>query len=134
MSYSDSIENNLKSLERAEERDPARAAEEQERKERERQQRLAAAPYAERLKTGPFTQALLEAATRLGFSKRTKVHIAWIDTTLRLEAKQLRLELRPGAQGVEAHLYRDGAAIGQEAVNLDGDAAALATRWLSGLD
>lgn len=133
MSYLDNLENQLKSLERQEERDPARILEERERAARERSKRMAAGPFAEQLRNGRFTQELLGHATRLGFAKRAKVHITWIDTTLRLEAKQLRLELQPTAEGVMAHFLEDGTEIGKTLVDLNGDAATLAEKWISKL-
>jgi len=133
MSYLDNLENQLKSLERQEERDPARIQEERERAARERSKRLAAGPFAEQLRSGKFTQELLGHATRLGFAKRAKVYMTWIDTTLRLEAKQLRLELRPTAEGVVAHFLEDGNETGTDKVDLHGDAAVLAETWIAKL-
>ncbi|MBL8174068.1 MAG: hypothetical protein JNK48_05325 [Bryobacterales bacterium] len=133
MSYLDNLENQLKSLERQEERDPARIQEERDRAARERNSRKAAGPYAEQLRSGKFTQDLLAHATRLGFAKRAKVHLSWIDTTLRLEAKQLRLELKPTGEGVVAHFLDGGQETGTERVDLNGDAASLAEKWIAGL-
>lgn len=133
MSYLDNLENQLKSLERQEERDPARILEERERAARERTKRMAAGPYAEQLRNGKFTQELLGHATRLGFAKRAKVHMSWIDTTLRLEAKQLRLELRPTPEGVVAHFLEEGAETATSKVDLNGDPAALAESWIGKL-
>lgn len=133
MSYLDNLENQLKSLERQEERDPARIQEERDRAARERQNRIAAAPFAEQLRNGKFTQDLLAHATRLGFAKRTKVHMSWMDTTLRLEAKHLRLDLKPTAQGVVAHFLSEGAETGTQTVDLNGDAARLAEQWIGAL-
>ena len=97
MSFLDNLENNLKSLESAEQnRDEAERRGRA--RENERAEALAAAPYAEELKKGPFAAELLKQAARIGFSMRTKVHIAWIGTTLRLEARDRRLELRPTPQ------------------------------------
>ena len=49
---------------------------------------LAAAPWSEELKKGPFTAELLKQATRIGFSLRMKVNIVWMGTTLRLERSE----------------------------------------------
>ena len=133
MSYLDNLENQLKSLERQDERDPARIQEQRERAERERNNRIAAGPFAEQLRNSQFTQDLLAHATRLGFSKRAKVHISWIDTTLRLEAKHLRLELQPTAEGVVAHFLEDGAEAATETIDLNSDPGQLAARWLAKL-
>lgn len=133
MSYLDNLENQLKSLERQEERDPARIQEERERAARERNDRVAAGPFAEQLRNGKYTQELLGHATRLGFGKRAKVHITWLDTTLRLEAKHLRLELQPTAKGVVAHFIDNGEETGTQSVDLDGNALALAEEWIGKL-
>ena len=74
MSFLDNLENNLKSLENAEQnRDEA------ERRGRtrdtERAEALAAAPYAEALKKGTFTAELLKQAVRIGFSMRTSQRV-----------------------------------------------------------
>src|SRR4051812_8623284 len=109
MSFLDNLENNLKSLESREEGNDS--AEQQRRsRERDRAEAQAAAPYAEELKRSPFTSELLKQATRVGFEKRTKVHIAWLGSTLRLEARERRLELRPTGSGIQA-VYLDN---GQE--------------------
>jgi hypothetical protein len=130
MSFLDNLENNLKSLESAE----------QNRDERERVQRdrsaekaeaLAAAPWAEELKKGPFTAELLKQATRIGFSQRMKVNIAWMGTTLRLEARERRLELRPTATGVVAAYSEGGQEQRSEPVDLKGDPEALVRGWLA---
>jgi hypothetical protein len=126
MSFLDNLENNLKSLESREE--STGSAEQQQRaRERDRAEKLAAAPFAEELKKGPFTAELLKQAARVGFEKRTKVHIAWLGSTLRLEAREQRLELRPTASGVQA-VYPDGRS---ETVDLQGSAEAFIRGWLS---
>ena len=75
-------------------------------RERNRAEAQAAAPYAEELKKSPFTAELLKQAARVGFEKRTKVHVAWLGSTLRLEARERRLELRPTASGVVGRVHR----------------------------
>jgi hypothetical protein len=131
--FSENLENNLKSLESQEERDPAAIAQEKLRRESDRQARIAAGPYAEQLKSGAFTQGLLAHATRLGFGKRAKVHITWLDTTLRLDARNVRLELRPTGAGILAHQFVDGQPAGEFPVDLAGDPEALAKSWLETL-
>src|SRR5436305_11355269 len=107
MSFLDNLENNLKSLESREEGNES-AEQQQRQRERDRAQAQAAAPYAEELKKGPFTAELLKQAARVGFEKRTKVHIAWLGSTLRLEARERRMELRPTASGVVAAQIEGG--------------------------
>jgi hypothetical protein len=129
MGFLDNLENNLKSLESRED-----AAEgdgrERTRREHERAQARAAAPYADRLKNGPFTSALLGHVTRLGYRQRTKVHITWLGSTLRLEARARRLELRPGPEGVTAVFLEDGNEVRSLPVDLEGDPGTLAREWL----
>ena len=130
MSFLDNLENNLKSLESREEGNDS--AEQQRRaRERERAAAQAATPYADELKKGPFTVELMKQATRVGFEKRTKVHIAWIGQALRLEARERRLELRPGANGIQAVYLEDGRETHSEALDLKGSAEDLVPRWLS---
>jgi hypothetical protein len=130
MSFLDNLENTLKSLESSEQgkedaerarrtraRDPAHAE--------------ARAPYAEQLKQSPFTAELLKQAARVGFSLRTKVHIAWLGTTLRLEARDKRLELRPTPQGIVAGYMENGQETRTEACDLNGSPEELVRKWLA---
>jgi hypothetical protein len=130
MSFLDNLENNLKSLESAEQK-----RDEAERRDRGREtaraEALAAAPFAEELKKGPYAAELLRQAARIGFSLRTKVHIAWIGTSLRLEARERRLELRPTAAGVVAAYIEGGQETRIEPLDLKGDPAALVQNWLA---
>ena len=108
MSFLDNLENNLKSLESSEQgKDDAERAHRT--RENERAQAQAVAPFAEQLKQSPYTAELLKQAARVGFSLRTKVHIAWLGSTLRLEARDKRLELRPTPAGHCRRLYRERA-------------------------
>lgn len=127
MGYLDNLESTLKNLEGNKERD---SAEDRSRREHERAQAIAAAPYADALKRAPFTMALLDHATRIGFSQRTKVNIAWIGTTLRLDAKERRLELKPTGQGVIAVFSRAGQELATSPVDLKSDPEKLARQWL----
>jgi hypothetical protein len=129
MSFLDNLENNLKSLESGEQ---ARDDADRERKARDHNRAaiLAVAPYAEELRKGPFTAELLRQATRIGFSLRTKVNIAWLGSTLRLEAREKRLELRPTPAGVVAVYLEDGKEVRTEDVNLKGNAEQLVRNWL----
>jgi hypothetical protein len=129
MSFLDNLENNLKSLESQEE---GKEAAERARRAREsdKANAQAAAPWAEELKKGPFTAELLKQAARIGFSMRTKVHVAWLGSTLRLEARDRRLELRPTASGVVAACLENGTETRNEPVDLRGDAGDFVRRWL----
>ena len=128
MSFLDNLESNLKSLES---RDEKNSQLEQQRREADAKALQAAAPYADKLKNSAFTQALMDHATRLGFAQRTKVHIAWLGTTLRLEARERKLELRPTADGIIAAFVENGQDVRTHAVNLEGDPEALARQWLA---
>jgi hypothetical protein len=130
MSFLDNLENNLKSLESREEGN-ASAEQQRRSRDRERAEAQAAAPHAEELKKGPFTAELLKQATRVGFEKRTKVHIAWLGSTLRLEARERRVELRPTASGVQAVYLEDGQETRAEPLDLKGDAEKFIRDWLA---
>ena len=129
MSFLDNLENNLKGLESSEQ---GREDAERARRDRERERALsqAAAPFAEQLKQSPFTAELLKQAARVGFTLRTKVHIAWLGSTLRLEAREKRLELRPTPQGIVAGYIEDGREIRTEPCDLQGSPEDLVRRWL----
>jgi hypothetical protein len=98
MSFLDNLENNLKALENRDEG----GLDESRRRDRDRELALAVQPWAELLKREPFAQTLMQQATLAGRQRRIKVNLMWIDTTLRLEARGQRLELRPGREGVVA--------------------------------
>jgi hypothetical protein len=132
MSFLDNLENNLKSLEGREEGN-ATAESQHKARERDRAAAQAAAPYAEQLKKGPFTAELLKQATRVGFEKRTKVHIAWLGSALRLEARGHRVEFRPGASGVQAVYLENGQETRTEPIDLKGNAETFVRSWLESL-
>jgi hypothetical protein len=129
MSFLDNLENNLKSLESREEGNES-AEQQQRARERERAQAQASAPFAEELKKGPFTAELLKQSARVGFEKRTKIHVAWLGSTLRLEARDRRLELRPTPGGVLAVYFEDGREVRSEPLDLKGSAEEFIRAWL----
>jgi hypothetical protein len=129
MSFLDDLENNLKSLESAAE--GREAVERQARlRDRERSAAEAAAPWAEELKKSPFTAELLRQAARVGFSLRVKVHAAWLGSTLRLEARERRLELRPTPSGIVAVYLEGQRETRTEPLDLAGSPEALVRAWL----
>ncbi|HUB83228.1 MAG TPA: hypothetical protein VMB03_30715 [Bryobacteraceae bacterium] len=129
MSFLDNLENNLKSLESQEEgKDAAQRL--QRARENARVNAQATAPWADELKKGPFTAELLKQAARIGFSMRIKVHVAWLGTTLRLEARDRRLELRPTAAGIVAAYLESGAEPRIEPLDLKREPAEFVRRWL----
>lgn len=130
MSFLDSLENDLKAMENREQA----GIEDRGQREAERNRARAAAPWAEKLKASPWTAGLIRLATREGFQRRTKVNLAWIGTTLRLEARDLRLELQPRPEGVFA-VFLDGREERRsEAVDFEGDPGSLVAPWMTMLD
>jgi hypothetical protein len=129
MSFLDNLENNLKSLESREEGNES-AEQQRKARERDRAQAQAAAPYADELKKGPFTAELLKQSARLGFEKRTKIHVAWLGSTLLLEAREKRLELRPTGSGVVAVYLENGQETRTEPLDLAGNPEAFLRAWL----
>jgi hypothetical protein len=131
MSFLDNLENNLKALEGREERDPEKIKRDQARIEAEKNAAKLTAPYAELLRTSPFTQALLTECRTVGHGLRVLVQFTWLADKLRLDAKTKRMELIPTPEGIVAVYSVDGAEVGQEKVNpAKTDPKALATRWL----
>src|SRR5580698_350328 len=129
MSYEDNLENSLRNLETSEEGRASLESEQRLRK-RDRAAAQAAAPATEELKKGPFTTALLRDAARVGHSLRTKIHIVWLGSTLRLEAREKRLELRPTAGGIVAAHIENGVETRVEPLDLQGDPEQLIRNWL----
>jgi hypothetical protein len=130
MSFLDNLESNLKALESQDQG----GIDESKRREADRERAIAAAPWAERLKNGPFTPALIQQAIRAGHTRRTKVHLAWIGTTLRLEARGQRLELRPMAGGVDGVMLDGEREVQRDVVDLDGSPENLIGIWMGKLD
>jgi hypothetical protein len=129
MSFLDNLENNLKNLESQEDAQ-ANAEAQRKARDRERSAAQAAAPHAEELRKGRYTQELLRQTARVGYSMRTKVHIAWLGNTLRLEARERRLELRPTARGIVAAYLEDGN-VREEPLDLNGSPEELLRNWLA---
>ena len=132
MSFLDNLENNLKS---AESQDERRNQNERDTKVRnfDRVRAQASANHAEQLRKGPYATELIRQATRLAHAMRTKVHLAWLGTTLRLEARGSKLELRPTPRGVVAVFIQDNSEVRSAPVDLAGNAESLAREWLASL-
>jgi hypothetical protein len=130
MSFLDSLENNLKALEGTEHA----GLDDYKRRESERQRTASAAPWAERLKRAPYTQELMQQATRAGYQIRTKVNFTWIGTTLRLEARNHRLELRPTGDGIEVVYLKGTEELRREKIDLTGKPEAILHHWLPMLE
>lgn len=132
MSFLDNLENNLKSLENREERDPEKIRRDQERRENERNASLQRAPHVEALKKSPFTSELLTQCRTIGHAQRVLVQFTWIGETLRLDAKTKRMELTPAPEGIVAIYSEAGSETGREPIDPQkDDPAALARRWLT---
>jgi hypothetical protein len=130
MGFLDNLENDLKNLESSEQgKDDAERAHRA--RQSDRAQAQAVAPFAEQLKDSPFTAELLKQAARVGFALRTKVRVAWLGSTLRLEARDKQLELRPTPQGIVAAYSENGLETRTEPCDLNGSAEELVRRWLA---
>ena len=127
MSFLDSLENNLKALEGIE---PS-GLDDQKRKQTEKQRAIAAAPWAEKLRAAPYTQALMQQVSRGGYQIRTKVNIVWLDGTLRLEARGHRLELRPTAEGILAVQLKGSEEKKRVLIDLAGAPDTLLEGWMA---
>ncbi|MBX5493849.1 MAG: hypothetical protein IRZ15_00805 [Bryobacteraceae bacterium] len=132
MGFLDELENNLKALESRDERDPEKQRREQDAREAARLEALKRIPHIDALKKGPFTEQLLTSCRKIGHGMRTLVQFTWLDSTLRLDAKEKRLELRPTADGVQAVYFVNGVEQRNEMLDLNSDAEAFARRWLEG--
>ena len=127
MGFLDNLENAVKSMEAREPPDPL---DEQRRRDHQDQARIAA-PYAEELRNGPFSAALMNFIADLSFDYRTKVMIAWIDTTLRFEARGHRLELRPTKNGIISVFLNGPEEIRTAPVTAKTNPEKLAREWLA---
>jgi hypothetical protein len=126
MSFLDNLEDNLKSLERQDEREASR----EDRRADERKKALAIAPWAEQLKSSSYTRELMDRAAEAGHKIRAKVYMAWLGSTLRLEARGSKLELRPTSDGVQA-VFLDGLdELKSHVVDLKSNPADLIQEWL----
>lgn len=125
MSFLDNLENNLKALESTE----SDGLEDQKRREANKRDAIAAAPWADKLKSSPWVAKFMRDLTRAGFSRRTKINFAWIDRILRAEALDERLEIVPTPKGIEA-VWADR----RLPVDLAGEPDKLIQEWLRVVD
>jgi hypothetical protein len=131
MGFAENLENDLKNLESASERDPAALARQQAGREAERAAALAAQPHARQLRNSAFTAELLNQAAVQGRLQRVAVRIVWLGQVLKLLAKDHSFELRPTGHGVEGRFLRGPEELETFAVDLAGSAVELARRWLA---
>lgn len=126
MSFLDSLENSLKALEGNE---PS-GFDDRKRKDVERQRVAASAPWAEKLKRAPFTQTLMEQASRAGYQIRTKMSFMWLGDTLRMEARGHRFELRPTPRGILSVHLKGNVELKSELIDLAGTPDGLLKGWM----
>jgi hypothetical protein len=128
MGYLDNLESSLKSLESQEEWDGAQHS----RREADRALALGVAPWADKLKSAPFTQKLLEEAAVTGHQLRAKIYVAWLDRNLRLELRGHYVELRPSPTGIIAHYFApDGTEGLVERLDLSGSPKTFLDKWVA---
>lgn len=125
MGFLDNLESSLKNLETRDERDGN-----ERQTESDRARNLAIGPWAEQLKSSPYTNDLFNKAVAAGHRRRTKVYLARIDNTVRLEAKERRLELRPTPDGIVAEYVAPDGELRTEPVDLSNDPQVLVEKWL----
>ena len=130
MSFLDNLENNLKALEGRDEGGLDASA----RRDEERRRALAAAPWAEKLKASPWSRTLMQQATKAGVARRIRVSLVWLDTTLRLEARESRLDLQPQPHGIEAVFLRGREEVVRHAIDLNASPQPLVDEWMAMLD
>lgn len=130
MSFLDNLENNLKALENQDQG----GLDSHERREAERKRAQLSAPWAEKLKRDPWAQNLMGQATRAGFQRRTKINLMWVGTTLRLEARGHRLELRPTPEGIAAVFLKGIEESKRIKADLKKDPQKLLAEWLVVVD
>jgi hypothetical protein len=130
MGFAENLENDLKNLESAEERDPAAVERRHSAREAERAAALAAQPHAQQLRNSKFTAEFLNQVSLQGRSQRIPVRITWLGPSLKLLAKDHALELQPTAAGVEGRFLRGTEKLESFTVDFAGSPAELARRWL----
>jgi hypothetical protein len=130
MGFLDNLESALNIAESREDR-AAQGSSESKRREASRADVLAAGANAHKLKTSRYTNELLSVMTRLGYTRRIKVRVAWIGSNLRFEARDRRLELRPTAQGIVAVFGVGAAELHQQSVELNSRPEKLAKEWMA---
>lgn len=128
MSFLDNLENSLKSLES---QDDKSSFESDRKRQQQKAESIAAAPWADKLKKSAYVATLLTESVAAGRQLRSKIYLAWLENTLRLEARGNFCELVPTAQGIRANYRRISDNSHQsEDVNLNDDPKALLERWL----
>lgn len=130
MSFLDNLENNLKALESRLEQDADSLRREQEAREAARTEAMKRAPHAEALRNGPFTHKLLAACQTVGHGMRMLIRPTWFESTLRLDARDKRVDLKPTGGGVVAVYSTGGVESHTAPVDLKGDPEKFLRHWL----
>jgi len=130
VSFLDNLENNLKALESLDQRDPETLAREAKAREAARLLAVQIAPHAEALRNGPFKDGLLTACRNIGHRRRILVRPVWVGSTLRLEAGNKKLELRPMPGGVFAVFFDGDTERENTPIDLSSDPVKVAEKWL----
>lgn len=126
MDFLDNLENSLKNLEQQDERESNSAARQMEARRLARE----IGPWADALKKSAYVQSLFEKAAVAGHRLRSKIYIAWLENTLRLEAKGRWCEIRPTANGIQYEFVSiDGGTVTQD-LDLSSDPDSLLRSWL----
>lgn len=126
MDFLDNLENSLKNLEQQQERDPNAAARQME----ARRKAAEIAPWADALKTSDYVQKLFEKAALAGHRLRSKIYIAWLENTLRLEVKGRSCEIRPTPDGIQYEFVSPDGRTVTEPLDLSSDPDVLLSAWL----
>jgi hypothetical protein len=126
MDFLDNLENSLKNFEQQQERDSDAVARQMEARRRAGE----IAPWADALKKSAYVQSLFEKAAVAGHRLRSKIYIAWLENTLRLEAKGRWCEIRPTSTGIQYEFVSPEGGTVTEALDLSSDPDLLLARWL----
>jgi len=129
MSFSDNLGNDLKNLEKQDEPIPSAS----------RGREAEADPACQRARGCPsfgepeeqqlhFRPVDARHSDRSWIAHEGQHHVA--RTTLRLQAREHRMELRPGGDGITAHFFVNEKEIRRQKVDMAGDPEPLAKEWL----
>jgi hypothetical protein len=116
----------LDNLEQQQERDPNAAA----RQIEERRRASEIAPWADALKNSPYVQSLFEKSAVAGHRLRSKIYIAWLENTLRLESKGRWCQIRPTPSGIQCEFVAPDGSNVTEPLDLSSDPNLLLAHWL----
>lgn len=125
MSFLDSLENSLKSLESVEEQ----SGTERKQKAEDRATALQIAPWADRLKQSEYLKQFMDEAARAGHQARAKVYMSWLGHNFRLDMREKRMELRPGKDGIKAVVMNGIDDLSSKRIDLEESPVPLIQDW-----